>query len=412
MFAPRMRLGLSAVCLALLLCPQSEADAGLDGLRSPWSTAFVGSLGSSSGLSSLDRLRVAGCKQRPQLARGAGLSDAGAPRVARGRGLPAISKLSMEEDVDWEPEVLVPERVLQVKSDNGFKDLLSYAEQCGATVCIEFRQEFCRKCMAIAPKFRKLPAVYSARGVMFAEVDAVKISPSLRAELGLKVVPKFEIRQHGQIMGEYIAGKNIGMVMHDVIDMIEDHVPADEFHWPGSGSHSEALKKLLGETVPVSASTVAKAKTSQKTKSLEEQRLATGTQSVQVPVHETPIEIEELFEDVAGRAFNDAMLYTEDVAARFYEEQEWLEQLAAQKDPDHLGNSVSDLQSQLEQLEQSRGDEPPSNGVQGEVSNGVRATSGQLSNGKKERQASGAGAPHGGFSADELRAQLESMQNQ
>eukprot|EP00961_Rhodomonas_salina_P204114 2754274-Rhodomonas_salina.2 len=66
-------------------------------------------------------------------------------------------------------------QVTKVSTPSGWDEVQRIAEENSLFILAEFRQEFCRKCMAIAPRFRKLPALLAGRSVMVVEVDAMKL---------------------------------------------------------------------------------------------------------------------------------------------------------------------------------------------------------------------------------------------
>eukprot|EP00960_Hanusia_phi_P071958 767672-Hanusia_phi.AAC.1 len=72
-------------------------------------------------------------------------------------------------------------------------------------VIAEFRHEFCRKCMALAAKYSRMPALYAGKNIMFLEIDAQRIGKELRTHLGVNVVPTVQLWKNLRKLEVYVS---------------------------------------------------------------------------------------------------------------------------------------------------------------------------------------------------------------
>eukprot|EP00286_Rhodomonas_abbreviata_P023400 CAMPEP_0181308326 /NCGR_PEP_ID=MMETSP1101-20121128/11402_1 /TAXON_ID=46948 /ORGANISM="Rhodomonas abbreviata, Strain Caron Lab Isolate" /LENGTH=283 /DNA_ID=CAMNT_0023414699 /DNA_START=295 /DNA_END=1146 /DNA_ORIENTATION=+ len=120
------------------------------------------------------------------------------------------------------------DELIQVKSKEAWDNINRVAEEKAMILLVEFRQEFCRKCMAMAPRFRKLPVLMSGRNVLFVEVDAMKLGKEVRKELGVKVVPTFHLIHHGEVLDQLVAGKDLTQTILQVVEMVNRYAPSED----------------------------------------------------------------------------------------------------------------------------------------------------------------------------------------
>mmetsp|Transcript_27850 Transcript_27850/g.40979 ORF Transcript_27850/g.40979 Transcript_27850/m.40979 type:complete len:228 (-) Transcript_27850:37-720(-) len=120
-----------------------------------------------------------------------------------------------------------------VKSDDQWHELMAATAESGSTLVVLFKKDFCRKCAAMKPKFAKLARAYSGRGVVWAEVDGVKLGKALRTELKLAKVPSFQIWGQGRVLEHFDADMDLSQTVLNISELVDKHsggagaVPAD-----------------------------------------------------------------------------------------------------------------------------------------------------------------------------------------
>uniref|UniRef100_A0A7S0E5A6 Thioredoxin domain-containing protein n=1 Tax=Hanusia phi TaxID=3032 RepID=A0A7S0E5A6_9CRYP len=92
-------------------------------------------------------------------------------------------------------------------------------------VIAEFRHEFCRKCMALAAKYSRMPALYAGKNIMFLEIDAQRIGKELRTHLGVNVVPTVQLWKNLRKLEVYEAEKDLSKFIPTISEMISRHQP-------------------------------------------------------------------------------------------------------------------------------------------------------------------------------------------
>ncbi|EKX53181.1 hypothetical protein GUITHDRAFT_150337 [Guillardia theta CCMP2712] len=92
-------------------------------------------------------------------------------------------------------------------------------------IVAEFRHEFCRKCMALAGKYSKMPSLYAGKNIMFLEIDAQRIGKELRTHLGVNVVPTVQLWKNLRKLEVYEAEKDLSKFIPTISEMISRHEP-------------------------------------------------------------------------------------------------------------------------------------------------------------------------------------------
>lgn len=161
--------------------------------------------------------RSATCVQGEGIRSGAGLEAAGALlstlRARQGvlRGSPTASIGTERTEVSV------------VKSDDQWHELMAAAAESGSTLVVLFKKDFCRKCAAMKPKFAKLANAYYGRGVIWAEVDGIKLGRELRSELKLVKVPSFQVWGQGRVLEHFDADMDLAKTVSLINVMVEKH---------------------------------------------------------------------------------------------------------------------------------------------------------------------------------------------
>jgi len=120
-----------------------------------------------------------------------------------------------------------------VRSDDQWHELMAATAESGSTLVVLFTKDFCRKCAAMKPKFAKLARAYCGEGVVWAEVDGVKLGKALRTELKLAKVPSFQIWGQGRVLEHFDADMDLSQTVFNISELVDKHsggaaaVPAD-----------------------------------------------------------------------------------------------------------------------------------------------------------------------------------------
>ena len=110
-----------------------------------------------------------------------------------------------------------------VRSDDQWHELMAATAESGSTLVVLFTKDFCRKCAAMKPKFAKLARAYSGLGVVWAEVDGVKLGKALRTELKLAKVPSFQIWGQGRVLEHFDADMDLSQTVFNISELVDKH---------------------------------------------------------------------------------------------------------------------------------------------------------------------------------------------
>jgi thiol-disulfide isomerase/thioredoxin len=221
-----------AVLVSLPLLASAFAPSVLPGEG----VAARGGMARSGGIcaaSSPDRLRAS----RPlQTQRHRGVAAAVA--LPRSRSGMVVGGLRMDAG---ETEAPVVCKMLKAYDSERGQAIVDRVQAQGAMIAMLWTKDFCRKCMAITPKFSKLTKEFKGRNVVFVEMPTGKISKEMRLSYDVKVAPTMTLVGAGGVVEAYIPGKDLSRVPADLQELIAKHVPETETQQAGFAAMIEEL---------------------------------------------------------------------------------------------------------------------------------------------------------------------------
>lgn len=109
--------------------------------------------------------------------------------------------------------------VIMVKNKEEFD---SYLEKAGSTpVCVMFAASYCRKCLAIKPKYVRVAQGYEGKAI-FLKCMIEEVGSELVKEVAkVKAVPTFQVWKNQAQVDKYIAGVSVADVVPAVVNMVD-----------------------------------------------------------------------------------------------------------------------------------------------------------------------------------------------
>jgi len=120
------------------------------------------------------------------------------------------------------PSSLCSGKVIEVSSEEEFDKCIRDA---GSTpVCIMFAAGYCRKCMAMKPKFARIAQGYE-NNIVFLKVFIDKGGvPEIKKRANVVAVPTFQMWQDGDMVEKYVAGQSLGAVSSAIVKMADKYL--------------------------------------------------------------------------------------------------------------------------------------------------------------------------------------------
>ncbi|CAL1374228.1 unnamed protein product [Linum trigynum] len=107
-------------------------------------------------------------------------------------------------------------------SETQFDRLIADAQQLDEGVIVVWTAKWCRKCIYLEPKLKRLAAEYHPR-LRFYRVDVNNVPHSLVARAGVTKMPTIQMWKDGKKQGEVIGGHKAHLVVNEIRDMIENN---------------------------------------------------------------------------------------------------------------------------------------------------------------------------------------------
>ncbi|KAJ1480633.1 hypothetical protein T484DRAFT_1956164 [Baffinella frigidus] len=123
------------------------------------------------------------------------------------------------------------------------KQIVAEVEGHGAFIAMLWTKEFCRKCMAITPKFDRLREEFKGRNIVFVEMPTGKVGKEMRLQYGVVVAPTMTLCLNGVVIEDYVPGTELADVPKKLLSLLDKHVPQTEVQKKGFGAMMEALYK-------------------------------------------------------------------------------------------------------------------------------------------------------------------------
>jgi thiol-disulfide isomerase/thioredoxin len=121
-----------------------------------------------------------------------------------------------------------------VKNGEQWSELVATAAESGQLLVVMFKKDFCRKCVAMKPKFARLAMHNNNRNVMWADVDGVKLGKDLRKQLNLDRVPTFQVWGEGRVLEHFEADTDLATTVSKLQTAVDSYagdpttVPSDK----------------------------------------------------------------------------------------------------------------------------------------------------------------------------------------
>ena len=142
-----------------------------------------------------------------------------------------------------EHEAPVTCRSLTAYDTERAKQIMEQVGDHGALIAMLWTKDFCRKCMAITPKFDKMREEFKGRNIVFVEMPTGKVDKAMRLEYGVTVAPTMTLCLDGVVIEQYVPGKDLAHVPAKLLELLNKHVPETEVQKKGFGAMMEALYK-------------------------------------------------------------------------------------------------------------------------------------------------------------------------
>jgi len=109
------------------------------------------------------------------------------------------------------------EGVVQLHSEEEF---YKFVDAATVPVVVKFYANWCRKCMAMGPKFKKIAAGYGERA-LFVKIDIEEAGHLAKKQSGVVAIPTFQVWKGRSIKEKYVAGSIISKVPKELCAMID-----------------------------------------------------------------------------------------------------------------------------------------------------------------------------------------------
>lgn len=108
--------------------------------------------------------------------------------------------------------------VKALQDEEEFNEIMAAAGD--KPIIVKFYAEWCRKCIAMRPKFLKLAAAYGEQAV-FVKMDIEKFGELAKNRAGVVAIPTFMVWKEGKPVDKYVAGSVISKVPGEIARMID-----------------------------------------------------------------------------------------------------------------------------------------------------------------------------------------------
>lgn len=125
---------------------------------------------------------------------------------AAGKAAPAAS-----------PAASKPGGIIEVHSVDEFYQVVDGSQ---VPVVVKFFAKWCRKCMAMGPKYKKIAAGYGGRAT-FVKIEIEEAGHLAKKESGVVAIPTFQVWKGRAVTDKYVAGSVISKVPGELCEMID-----------------------------------------------------------------------------------------------------------------------------------------------------------------------------------------------
>jgi len=117
-----------------------------------------------------------------------------------------------------------PGKVSELSTEEELDELLVAAGD--LPVIVKFFAPWCRKCMALKPKYINLASVYGNR-VVCAEMSVAnaEVKEMIKDRMGVSQIPTWQVWKNKELADQYVAGKSIAAVPKALAQMVDQHLP-------------------------------------------------------------------------------------------------------------------------------------------------------------------------------------------
>ncbi|KDP24646.1 hypothetical protein JCGZ_25562 [Jatropha curcas] len=135
-----------------------------------------------------------------------------------------ISKRDMKLEAFW-ADMTEPTSVeMEAINDSDQLDqILIQAQQLSQPILIDWMASWCRKCIYLKPKLKKLAAEFDTK-IKFYYVDVNKVPQALVKRGNISKMPTIQLWKDGEMKAEVIGGHKAWLVIEEVREMIQKFI--------------------------------------------------------------------------------------------------------------------------------------------------------------------------------------------